>query len=100
MWAPQVAPLPSSSTSSIDPGGHEARRRRAMPVILARLEETPDRPGGSPRPGAGCEVDAAHAQARGAGGCRDGVDADRAGEPLARPDRGLDGVRWRAPPTT
>src|SRR5829696_6929444 len=99
--------------------GHEAVRGGAVPVVFARLEEHAvagaddlNRPAtvlaeadalgdvdglavrvGVPRgPSAGREVYAARLQARGARRRRDRVDEDRAGEPLARPRRGLDGV--------
>src|SRR5205823_13862575 len=99
--------------------GHEAVRSRAVPVLLARLEEDavagadlldraaaalaeaealgdPDRlavrvpvPG---RPRAGREMDAARAQARPVRRRRDRVDEGGAGEPLARPDCSVDAV--------
>src|SRR5919202_660454 len=99
--------------------GHEAVWGGAVPVILAGLEEhavaradhldrsaAPLReadalgdvdglavrvgvPRGSRARG---EVDAARLQARGTRRRRDRVDIDRAGEPLARPRRGLDVV--------
>src|SRR5919204_4527815 len=98
---------------------HEAGRRGAVPVVLARLEEDAvaraddlDRaaaplaqadalgdvdglavrvrvPG---RPRAGREVDARRAQERRAGRHGDPIDEDGAGEPLARPATGLKAV--------
>src|SRR5438094_6545273 len=99
--------------------GHEAVRSRAMPVLLARLEEDAvagadllDRAAaalaeadalGDPdrlavrvrmpcRSCAGREMDAARAQARAVRRRRDCVDEDCTGEPVARPGRGLDAV--------
>src|ERR1700687_5218387 len=98
---------------------HEARRRSTMPVVLARLEEHTvaradylDRttatlgeadafgdenglavwvrvPGSA---GAGCEVDAARAQARRTDRRRNRVHVNGPSEPLARPCHGLDTV--------
>src|SRR5215208_5262740 len=99
--------------------GHEAVRGGAVPVVLAGLEEhavaradyldrfaaalrEADALGdvdglavgvGVPRgPRARGEVDAARLQVRGTRRRRDRIDVNRAGEPLARPDHGLDGV--------
>src|SRR5215204_3127498 len=99
--------------------GHEAVRGGAVPVLLARLEEhavaradhldpsaaalaeanalgdvdgLPEGVGVPRGSGARGEVDAARLQARGTRRHRDRVDVDRAGEPLARPRRGLDSV--------
>src|SRR5215218_1162041 len=90
--------------------GHEAVRRRAVPVVLPWLEEDVtwayglDRAAaalaqsgalrhvdrlavgmGVPgRPCTGCEVDVDRPQPGGVGGDSDRVEVDRAGEPLAR----------------
>src|SRR5436309_2815521 len=99
--------------------GHEAVRSRAVPVLLARLEEDaiagadhfdrpaaplaeadalgdPDRLAVRVRVPRGArarrEMDAARAKARAGRRGRDRVDEDGAGEPLARPGRGLDAV--------
>src|SRR5215217_2087292 len=99
--------------------GHEAGGRGAVPVVLARLEEhavtgvddldrpsaalaAPDALGdvdglaegvGVPSgAGAGREVDAGGRQPRGRRRGRDGVDVDRAGEPVAGPRVRVKGV--------
>src|SRR5215208_45357 len=99
--------------------GHEAVRGGAVPVVLSGIEVDavaraddldgaaaalaephalgdvdglPKRVGVPGGPSAGGEVDARGPEAGWLRRCRDGVDVDRAGEPLARPGGSFEGV--------